>query len=66
MTKILFKHLYRTNNREYNAFSQQMNISTKETFINNNTFSGCLYSRDVVLHAHLNLLENMLICQPLR
>ena len=57
MTKVLFKHLYRINNRKYNAFTQQMKILTKETFINNNTFSGCLHSKDEVLHAHLNLLE---------
>ena len=37
-----------------------------ETFINSSTFSSCLHSKDEVLHAHLNLLENMLICQPPR
>ena len=42
---------------------QQMNILIKETFINNNTFSSCLHSKGVVLHAHLSLLENMLLYQ---
>ena len=41
-----------------------MNVLTKETFINNNTFSGCLHSKGMVLHAHLSLPENMLIFQP--
>ena len=27
----------------------------KENFINNNTFSGCLHSKGVVLHVHLSL-----------
>ena len=66
MIKILFKHLYRTNNGKCNDFTQQMIILTKETFINNNTFSGCLHSKGVVLHANLSLLESMLLCQPSR
>ena len=33
---------------------------TKETFINNNTFSGCLHSKGVVLHVHLGLRGSML------
>ena len=49
------------NKGKYNAFIQQMNILTKEIFINNNTFLGCLHSKDAVLHAHLSLLENMLL-----
>ena len=36
----------------------------KENFINNNTFSGCLYPKGVVLHAHLSLQENRLLYQP--
>ena len=39
---------------------------TKETFINNNTFLGCLHSTGMVLHAHLSLPENMLLYRPLR
>ena len=35
-------------------------------FINSNTFSGCLHSKDVVLHVRPDLLENMLQCQLLR
>ena len=66
MTKVLFKHLYGTNNGKYEAFPQQMNILTKEIFINNTTFSGCLHSKDMVLHAHLSLPESMLLCQPPR
>ena len=34
--------------------------------INNSTFSGCLHSKSVVLHAHLSPLENMPQYQPLR
>ena len=43
-----------------------MNMLTKETFINNNTFLGCLHSTGMVLHAHLSLPENMLLYRPLR
>ena len=32
---------------------------TKETFINNNTFSGCLHSMHMVLSVHLGLQESM-------
>ena len=35
-------------------------------FINSNTSLGCLHSKDVVLHVHPDLLENMLQCQLLR
>ena len=35
-------------------------------FINSNTSLGCLHSKDVVLHARPNLLENMLQYQLLR
>ena len=38
----------------------------KETFTKNSTFLGCLHSKDEVLHAHLNLLENTLLYQPTR
>ena len=31
----------------------------REIFINNSTFLDCLHSKGVVLHAHLNLPENM-------
>ena len=37
-----------------------------EIFINNSTFSGCLHSRGAILHAHLNLPENMPQYQSLR
>ena len=66
MTKVLFNHLQRLDKGKYNAVIQQMNILTKETFINNNTFSDCLHSKDAILHAHLSLLENMLLYQPSR
>ena len=49
---------------KHNAFSQQENLLDKENFINNNTFSGCLYPKGVVLHAHLSLQENRLLYQP--
>ena len=35
-------------------------------FINSNTSLGCLHSKDVVLYARPDLLENMLQCQLLR
>ena len=64
MTKVLFKHFLK---RTFiKTLTKQMNVSAKETFINNNTFSGFLHSRNVVLHAHLNPPENMLLCWPLR
>ena len=34
--------------------------------INDNTSLGCLHSKDVVLHVHPDLLENMLQCQLLK
>ena len=34
-------------------------LSRREISINNSTFSSCLHSKSVVLHAHLNLPENM-------
>ena len=45
--------------KKHEALIQQNNLLRKEIFINSNTFLGCLHSKDVVLHAHLNLLENM-------
>ena len=64
MTKVLFKHFLR---RTFiKTLTKQMNVLTKETFISNNTFLGCLYSMDVVLHAHLSPLENTLLCRPPR
>ena len=41
-------------------------VDKKRTFINNNIFSGCLHSTGVVLHFHLDLLENMPLYQPQR
>ena len=41
-------------------------IWRKKIFINNSTFSDCLHFKDEVLHAHLNLLENTLLCQLTR
>ena len=54
MTKVLFKHFLKR------TFIKTL---TKETFINNNTFSSCLHSKDMVLHAHLSPLKNMLLCR---
>ena len=55
MTKVLFKHFLK---RTFiKTLTKQMNVLTKETFINNNTFSSCLHSKDMVLHAHLSLLK---------
>ena len=39
---------------------------TKETFINNNTFSGCLHSKNMALHVHLGPRGNMLLYWPPR
>ena len=38
----------------------------RKTFINNNTFSGCLHSKGAVLHDYLSLLKNMPLYQPLK
>ena len=38
----------------------------KRPFINNNTFSGCLHSKGVVQHFHLDLQDNMHLFQPSR
>ena len=35
----------------------------EKIFINNNTFSGCLHSRSVVQHFHLDLQDNMHLFQ---
>ena len=39
---------------------------TGKNFINNNTFSGCLHSKGVVQHFHLDLQDNMHLFQPSR
>ena len=53
--------------RFYLSFIKTINEHmTKEIFINNNTFSGYLHSKGVVLHVHLGLQENMLLYQPPR
>ena len=66
IAKVLFNTYKDAINGKYNAFIQQKNILINESFINNNTFSGCLHSKGVVLYAHLSLPENMLIYQPPR
>ena len=65
-TSILFKYWARLRDKKPEAFVQQKNLLKKEIFINNSTFLGCLHSKGMVLHAHLNLLENMPQYQPLR
>ena len=37
----------------------------KEAFINNNTFSGCLHSRDEIQHFHLDFQDDMHLFLPL-
>ena len=60
MTMVLFKHFLK---RTFiKTLTKKMNVLAKETFINNNTFSYCLHSMNVVLHACLSPLENMLLC----
>ena len=43
-----------------------MNKLIMKIFINSNISLDCLHSKDVVLHARPDLLENMLQCQLLR
>ena len=45
----------------FNTYKDNNEHMTKETFINNNIFSGCLHSKGVVLHIHLGSRGNMLI-----
>ena len=47
----------------HNVINQNM---AEKTFINNNIFLGCLHSRGVVQHFHLDLQDNMHLFQPLR
>ena len=47
----------------HNVINQNM---VKTTFINNNTFSSCLHSRDVILCFHLDLQDNMHLFQLLK
>ena len=47
----------------HNVINKNM---VEKTFINNNTFVGCLHSKGVVQHFHLDLLDNMHLFQPLR
>ena len=61
MTNVLFD--IQINSRMHNVMNQNM---AEKTFINNNTFSGCLHSRGVVQHFHIDLQDNMYLFQPLR
>ena len=47
----------------HNVINKKM---TRKTFINNNTFSGCLHSRGVLQHFHLDLQDNMHLFQSPR
>ena len=38
----------------------------KTAFINNNTFSDCLHSRDGVQYFHLDLPDNIRLLRPLK
>jgi len=46
----------------HNVINQNM---VKKSFFNNNTFLGCLYSRGVVQHFHLDIQDSMHLFQPL-
>ena len=58
-----FKHLKRLKDEQYKHFMRSINKLIIKIHINSNTSLGCLHSKDVVLHAHPDLLENMLKCQ---
>ena len=58
-----FKHLKRLKDEQYKHFIWRMHKLIMKILINSNTSLGCLHSKDVVLHVHLDLLENMLQCQ---
>ena len=47
----------------YNVINQNM---VKNSFINNNTFSGCLHSKGVVQRFPLDLQDHMHLFQPLK
>ena len=47
----------------HNVINENM---VEKTFINNNTFLGCLHSRGVVQHFHLDLQENIHLFQSPR
>ena len=50
---------------EQNVFTQWEDSFDKgKSLFNNNTFSNCLHSKDVVLHVHLSLQGNRLLYQP--
>ena len=61
-----FKHLRELKDKKYKHFIQRMNKLIMKIFINSNTSLDCLHSKDMVLHAHPNLLENMLQSPLLR
>ena len=61
-----FKHLRELKDKQYKQFIWRTNKLIMKTFIHSNTSLGCLHSKGVVLHVHLDLLENMLQCQLLR
>ena len=54
MLCLIFKYII--GSTTYNVINENM---TRKTFINNNTFSGCLHSRGVVQHFHLDFQDNM-------
>ena len=49
--------------KKYKLLIWRTNKLIMKIFINSNTSLGCLHSKDMVLHACSNLLENMLQCQ---
>ena len=61
-----FKHLRELKGKKYKHSIWRTNKLTMKIFINSNTSLGCLHSKDMVLHVHPDLLENMLQCQPSR
>ena len=65
MTRVLFKHLERQYWEVRCIYTVNKHM-TKGTFINNNTFSGCLHSAGMILHVHLGLQGSMLLYQPPR
>ena len=62
MTKILFDIKQIVGHMTHNVINQSI---VKKDFINNNTFLGCLHSKGMVQHFHLDLQDNMHLFQPL-
>ena len=61
MFRLIFKQI--VERIMHNVINQNM---VKKVFINNNTFLGCLHSRDVIQRFHLDLQDDVHLFQPMR